>query len=98
MKFKALTIIVVSSLLAASLAYAVPDATPSFADDTAMPDRDNSAPADQPPAQNDNNNPNATNNSSDATPPADMGGNTTPGTANNNDDMSADTATGDDDY
>lgn len=96
MKLKTLVAVAVSSMLAASFAYAVPSSNPM--DDTSTMQ---SAPAQE--------NIGSMQSANSPVNSADMGvpgpaSSTTPDaqmpmdTANNSDDMSADTATGDDDY
>jgi hypothetical protein len=102
MKFKTLAIMAAAALLSAPLAFAAP--TTLAADDM----NGSSMPTDNGNVGNPNNdmssNANGTQANNDMMPgaPATMGtnpGNQTPtDSSNSNDDMSADTATGDDDY
>jgi hypothetical protein len=96
MRFKALTVLAISSLCAASLVYATPE-TPSFADDSAMGNTVSDNATATPNTNTDGSVPAAAVNNGNQAPSGQEG--VMPSeSSNSNDDMSADTATGDDDY
>jgi hypothetical protein len=98
MKLKTLVAVAVSSMLAASFAYAAPSAADMGDDSSTLP------PTSATSASMDNTNVGAIPGANQSTTPGDMASNTSssadgmqmnPGSS---DDMNADTATGDDDY
>jgi hypothetical protein len=108
MKLKTLVAVAISSMLAASFAYAAPSAVDMGDDGSAMQPSAASSTSAAASASMDNTNigaiPGGANASPNSATPGDMASNTSPSAEGmqmnpgSSDDMNADTATGDDDY